>query len=163
MRIHSQTLCLLVDSDRWWHPTGSCTLYSWPWNSCSASAAVDLNCYSHPSWVKNPLWEGLRKQYLLSRYCKGAIVQLCSGMWHLLTGTLHATLGSWDPLKPAISKKIIHYGFGNLCLYLGYSCRCQKKPIQTTFDLMENIQDYFFKLLSKSSDFDKRKAKNLFL
>lgn len=76
------------------------TLYRCPWNSCSASGAVGLNSYSHPPWVKNSPWEGLRKQYLLSRYCKDATAQLCSGTPHLRAGALRILRRNrkhWEP------------------------------------------------------------------
>lgn len=112
------------------------TLYSWPWNSCSSSGAVALNSYSHPTWVKNSLQEGW----------EGDVVRMLLFSCVVTpTDTLHIekleVLGCWDPLKPAFSTKVTHSG-------------CQKKPIQTTLDLMEDIQDDFFKQLAKISDFD---------
>lgn len=64
MRIHSQTPCLLVDSDRWWHPTG-------PWlrkvrkNQWHETALVVLelqeqscykNCSKNEIYICDCLW-----------------------------------------------------------------------------------------------------------
>jgi len=78
------------------------TLYSCPWNICSVSGAVGLNFHSHPSWVKNPLWEGLRKQYCLGRCGKDTAVQLCTSTLHLCTGALRILQRNWKRWEPEI-------------------------------------------------------------